>query len=85
MEKYLKLPSISRLLLVNGIIKIVRSTTTLVVTYEDSSTVTITHAAASDPRPNISELEAAITEVLATKWDEIVHPVTLSVAPTGIS
>ena len=85
MEKYLKLPSISRLILVNGIVKIVRSTNDLVVTYDDNTTVTITHAPSADPRPNIAELEAAITDVLATKWDEVVHPVTLSVTPTGIS
>jgi|TARA_Y100000289_G_scaffold46612_1_gene46782 hypothetical protein len=83
-EKYLKLPSISRLILVNGIVKIVRSTNDLVVTYDDNTTVTITHG--TDPRPNIAELEDAIVAALPTKWDEVVHEVeSLTITPTGIS
>ena len=84
MEKYLKLPSISRLLLVNGIIKVVRSSNDLVVTYEDNTTVTITHG--GDPRQNISQIEDAIAASLATKWDEVVYEVeSLIITPTGIS
>ena len=85
MEKYLKLPSISRLILVNGIMKITRTNEFLKINYTDGTLVTIDHGSGNDPRPNIAELEAAITDALATKWDDVVHPVTLTTTPTGIS
>ena len=85
MEKYLKLPGISRLILVNGIMKITRTNEFLKINYTDGTLVTIDHGSGNDPRANIAELEAAMTDALATKWDEVVHPVTLSVAPEAIT
>lgn len=84
MEKYLKLTQLSdRLVKVNSIVKLVVSSTNLTITYENGATVTLAHGSA--PTANVAELEDAIVLALATKWNEIVHPVTLTEAPTGIS
>jgi hypothetical protein len=84
MEKYLKLTDFNdRLVKVNSIVKLVVSTNDLVITYENGATVTLGHA--SPPTANVAELEDAIVLALATKWNDIVHPVTLTEAPTSIS
>lgn len=84
MEKYLKLTQLSdRLVKVNSIVKLVVSSNNLTITYENGATVTLGHG--SSPTANVAELEDAIVLALATKWNEIVHPVTLTVTPTTIS
>ena len=84
MEKYLKLTQLSdRLVKVNSIVKLVVSANDLVITYENGATVTLGHG--SSPAANVAELEDAIALALTSKWIDVVHPVTLTEAPTSIS
>ena len=82
MEKYLKIPGNNRLINAKGVAKIVRSSNTLVITYAGGGTVVINHG--SDPTANIVKLEDAIAAALASKWNEVLHPIeSLPVTPTG--